>query len=79
MKKLTKILAALLACITVFSTVSMAADGTAAEETTTAVQEEITTAVQEETTTTEAEETTTLPDETTTTPEEETTDISNKF
>ena len=74
MKKLTKILAVLLACITVFSTVSMAVDGTTAEEVTTAVQEEITTAVQEETTTSVQEETTTaVQEETTTEAQEETT------
>ncbi len=74
MKKLTKILAALLACITVFSTVSMAADSIPAEEATTTVQEETTTAVQEETTTAVQEETTTeKTEETTTEAQEETT------
>ncbi len=62
MKKLTKILAMLLVCITVFSTASLAVDGTLP-------QEETTTEVQEETTT----EPTTQPEEETTAPEEETT------
>ncbi len=75
MKKLTKILAVLLACITVFSSASMAAEGDTAEETTTAVTEEITTTTaQEETTTTVQEETTTaVLEETTTEAQEETT------
>lgn len=86
MKKLTKILAVLLVCVTVFSTASMAAEVNTTEETTTAVPEETTTAQEETTsaqeeTTLPAEEETTVPetettlpeDETTTTPEEETT------
>ncbi|MBQ7295833.1 MAG: fibronectin type III domain-containing protein [Clostridia bacterium] len=84
MKKITKLLAALLVCLTVFSTVSMAAEGTLPqeettssvnEETTTEVQEETTAAVQEETTTEVQQETTTepvtQPEEETTAPEEE--------
>ncbi len=74
MKKLAKILAVLLSCVTVFSTVSMAVDGTISEETTTAVQEEITTKAVEETTTEVQEETTTSDyQETTTETQEETT------
>ena len=82
MKKLTKFLSLLLACIIAFSSVSMAAEN-AEEETTAAVQEgtvtqEETTAPSEETTTEEEttvpeEEETTIPSEETTSPEEETT------
>ncbi len=79
MKKLTKILAMLLVCITVFSTASLAAEGTLPqEETTSAVQEETTAEATEETTTEAQEETTTepttQPEEETTAPEEETTE-----
>ncbi|MBQ4347994.1 MAG: fibronectin type III domain-containing protein [Clostridia bacterium] len=83
MKKLTKILAVLLACITVFSTASLAAEGTLPnEETTTLTQEETTLPAEEETTapaeeetTAPAEEETTAPaEEETTAPEEETTE-----
>ncbi|MBO5936360.1 MAG: fibronectin type III domain-containing protein [Clostridia bacterium] len=76
MKKITKLLSLLLACVIAFSTVSMAAENVAEE--TTATQEEATTRVEE--TTTQAEETTTAQEETTkveepetTVPEEETT------
>ena len=81
MKKLTKILAVLLVCITVFSTVSMAAEGNITEETTTAqeettsAQEETTTQVHEEATTDAQQETTTLPDETTTKADDTTTTV----
>ena len=63
MKKLTKILAVLLVCITVFSTASLAAEGVLPEEETTAATEE-TTAPAEEETTVPVEEETTAPAET---------------
>ena len=71
MKKLTKILAVLLVCVTIFSTVSMAVEENVAEETTAAVQEETTTDAQQETTTTPEETTTEADDTTTTVPDEE--------
>lgn len=72
MKKLTKILAVLLACITVFSTASLAAEGTLPnEETTTLTQEETTLPAEEETTAPAEEETTAPAEEETTLPAEE--------
>lgn len=71
MKRLTKILSALLVCLTVFSSLSLAAEGTLPQDETTTLQEETTT-IQEETTL-PAEEETTAPTEETTLPETETT------
>ena len=71
MKKLTKILAVLLVCITVFSTASLAAEGVLPEEETTAATEETTVPVEEETTAPAEEETTAPAEEETTAPAEE--------
>ncbi len=72
MKKLTKFLAVILACITVFSTASLAAEGTLPnEETTTLTQEETTLPAEEETTAPAEEETTAPAEEETTAPAEE--------
>ncbi len=80
MKKLTKFLAIILACITVFSTASLAAEGTlpneeattaAVEETTLPAEEETTAPVEDETTAPAEEETTAPAEEETTAPAEE--------
>ncbi len=76
MKKLTKFLAVILACITVFSTASLAAEGTLPnEETTTLTQEETTLPAEEETTAPAEEETTASAEEETTAPAEEETTL----
>ena len=76
MKKLTKFLAVILACITVFSTASLAAEGTLPnEETTTLTQEETTLPAEEETTLPAEEETTAPAEEETTAPAEEETTL----
>lgn len=72
MKKLTKFLAVILACITVFSTASLAAEGTLPnDETTTWTQEETTLSAEEETTVSAEEETTAPAEEEPTLPAEE--------
>ena len=70
MKKLTKLLSAMLVCLTVFSSLSLAAEGTLPqEEATSAVSEESTAPAEEETTPPAEDETTTTPEEESTEPE----------
>jgi hypothetical protein len=75
MKKLTKILSAMLVCLTVFSSLSLAAEGTLPQDETTTLQEESTTTQAETTLPTEEETTTPSEDVTTTSPTEEETTL----